>query len=320
MRRSRETTGARGALVVVALALALGAGTAAAQTQEASVEEVIAYQAWYQASQAGDVAKATEAGQAFLKQFPDSANASYVKQWLGQLRGGLFNQAIKDANTAELIRLGREQLAEHPDDLAYLLALSVNLRKNVLLGSQKNPEWEAAAGEFAGKAIGLVEGGAVPAGADPTKFNKDATLALLEQVAAVSAQKADKNDAALAHYEKSLALAPTTAALAGYNGFYCGKLRKDKYDAAVAAYQALPEEARTAPEPGPEVTAALDAVNAEADAAVACWAAFLGATQKTNPFGDVRGTIEEAAKALWQSRHPDDAAGLDALIAKYAGQ
>lgn len=322
MTTQTQLAGARGARVVLALALvvALGAGAPAAQTQEASVEEVVAYQAWYQASQSGDVAKATEAGQAFLKQFPDGANAAYVKQWLGQLRGGQFNQAIKDANTAELIRIGREQLAENPDDLSYLIALSVNLRKNVLLGSQKNPEWEAAAGEFAAKAIQLVEKGAVPAGGDPAKFNKQATLAMLEQVAAISAQKANKNEAALAHYEKSLALAPTSAALAGYNGFYCGKLRKDRYDAAVAAYQALPEAARTAAEPGPEVKAALDEANAQADAAIACWAAFLGATQKTNPFGDVRGTIEAAARALWQSRHPDDAAGLDALIAKHAGQ
>jgi hypothetical protein len=320
MRTSTQLAGARCALVLSALALALGPGAAAAQAQEASVEEVIAYQTWMQASQAGDVAKAAEAGQAFLKQFPQSASAAYVKQWLARARGGLFNQAIKDANTADIVRIGREQLAESPDDLAYLMALSVNLRKNVLLGSQKNPEWEAAAGEFAAKAAALVEGGAVPAGADPAKFNKNATLALLEQVAAISAQKADKKDEALARYEKSLALAPQSAAVAGYSGFYCGRLRKDKYDAAVAAYQALPEAARAAAEPGAEVKAALDAVNAQTDGTIACWAAFLGATQKANPFGDVRATIEQAAKALWQSRHPNDAAGFDALVARHVGQ
>lgn len=290
--------------------------------QEASVEEVVAYQTFYQASQAGDAQKALEAGQAYVKQFPDGPNAAYIEQWLAKVsaqnRGAQFNQALKDGKMADLIRIGREQLAEKPDDLAYLLSLSVELRKNVLLGSQKNAEWEAAAGEFSLRALKLIEGGALPPGTDPARWNKDTTLALLYQNVAIAAQRADRNEDALSAYEKSLGLGGEAAGLAAYSGFYCGKLRKEKYDAAVAAYQALPEDARTATPPAAAAQAALDEVNRQADAAIACWAAFVGGTQKTNPFGDARTSVEQALKAMYASRHPDAPDGVQALIARHA--
>jgi hypothetical protein len=302
----------------VALAVLSSLLASAAIAQEASPEEVVAYHTWYTASQSGEIAAATEAAKAFLAKFPKGENAGYVQKWLGQLRGGQFNQAIKDGNTAELVRIGREQLAENPDDLSYLISLSVNLRKNVLLGSQRNPEWEAAAGQFAAKAIALIEGGATPPGTDPATWSKDAALALLHQTVALSAQKADQDGPALAHFEASLKLAPGQAGLAGYNGFYCGKLRNDKYSAALAAYQALPEEERAAAEPGEQVKAARAEVEAQADATIACWAAFLGATSKSNPFGEVRSTIQEGLKAMWATRHPDAPDGWQELVAKSA--
>lgn len=293
-----------------------------AHAQEANVEEVVAYQAFYQASQAGDVAKALEAAQAYVKQFPEGPNAAYIKQWLAkasaQTRGAQFNQALKDGNVAELIRVGREQLAEKPDDLAYLISLALNLRKHVLLGSQKNAEWEHAAGEFSAQAAHLIDGGALPPGTDPAKWNKATTLALLHQNVAIAAQRADKADEALQAFDKSLALAGDSASLVAYSGFYCGKLRKEKYDTAVAAYQALPEDIRTATPPAPQAQAARDAIDAQADAAIECWAAFVGATQKTNPFGDARATVEQALKALYASRHPEAPDGLQALVARHA--
>lgn len=293
-----------------------------ARAQEANVDEVVAYQTFYQASQAGDAAKALEAAQAYVKQFPEGPNAAYIKQWLAkattQSRGTQFNQALKDGNVAEMIRIGREQLAEKPDDLSYLTSLAVNLRKQVLLGSQKNPEWTAAAGEFSARAVTLIEGGAVPPGSDPAKWNKNTTLALLHQNVAIAAQRAERGDDAVRAYEKSLELSGDAASLTSYSGFYCGKLRKDKYDAAVTAYQALPEAERTATPPAQSAQSALDEINRQADAAIECWAAFVGATQKTNPFGDARATVEQALKALYASRHPDAPDGVQALIARHA--
>jgi hypothetical protein len=299
-----------------AAALLIAAALTAAQ--EPNPEEVAAYQAFVTASQAGEVAAAAEAGRAYLQRFPAAPNAEYVRKWVTQARGTLFNQALKEGNMAEMVRLGREQLAERPDDLAYLLSLAVNLRKNVLLGSQKQPELEAAAGEFALAAIKLVEGGAAPAGGDPARWNKAATLSLLQQTAAIAAYRAERTDEALTRFEAALRAAPDVPGLAGYSAFYCGRIRKDRYDAAVAAYQARPEAERTAAEPPAEVVAALERVHAEADRAIECFAAFVGATQKNNPFGDVRATLEQALEALWASRHPDDPEGLEALIARYA--
>lgn len=306
--------------IPVSLVLFLAAASGA-WAQDADVDEVVAYQAFYQASQAKDTAKAIETAQAYLKKYPNGANADYIKKWLAptlaQARGAQFNQALKDGNSAEMVRIGREQLAEHPDDLSYLISLALNLRKNVLLGSNAKPELEAAAGEFSRKALQLIQGGAVPPGTDPAKWKKETTLAVLEQNLAIVADHANRPDEALQHYEKSLELAGGAASLAGYSGFYCGKLRKDKYDAAVAAYQALPEDARGGADPKPEAKAALDAVNEQADAAIDCWAVFVGATEKNNPFGDARAPVAEALKALYASRHPDQPEGYQALVARY---
>ena len=284
-----------------------------AQQQEASVEEVTAYTAFHAAQTAGDTAKATELAREYLKQFPKGQYAEALTKWLGGARWARFNEAIKKKDMGSMVAIGREALAEDPNDVNYLYWTAVNLRTNELLGAASGNE--AAAAEFSRKAIERIEAGGVPVGVDAAKWNKDAVLAVLHQNLALVAAKQEKVDEALQHYEKSSALAPKDVAINARNTLGCGTLHKSKYDDAVAKYQALPEAARTADPPSAEATAAIELANKEADAAIDCWARFLAVTA-ANP-SETRNKVEQALGALYQYRHPDQPQGYQALVDKY---
>jgi tetratricopeptide (TPR) repeat protein len=298
--------------ILVLAAAWLAAGPLWAQ-QEASVEEVTAYTAFHAAQTAGDAAKATELAREYLQKFPKGQYAEALTKWLGGARWGRFNEAIKKKDMAGMVTIGREALAEDPNDVNYIYWMAINLRQNELLsGGDANA---AAAAEFSTKAIERIEGGAVPVGVDAAKWNKDAVLALLNQNLALIAAKQGKPDEALKYYEKSSSLAPKDVAINARNTLGCGTLHKSKYDDAVAKYQALPEAARTSSPPAAEATAAIDAANKEADAAIECWARFLAVTA-ANP-SETRNKVEQALAALYQYRHPDQPQGYQAMVEKY---
>ena len=94
-------------------------------------------------------------------------------------------------------------------------------------------------------------------------------------------------------------------------------IHQDRYLKAVEKYQAMPEAEKTAPEPKPEVKAALEDVNKTADAVIDCWARFLGMTATKNDFGPVRGQVEKALAELYTYRHPESPDGLQKLIDHY---
>jgi tetratricopeptide (TPR) repeat protein len=298
---------------LLALAAVLLAVTSLS-AQEANVEEVTAYGAFHAAQTAGDTAKATELARAYLEKFPKGQYAEFLTKWLTGARWTRFNEAIKKKDMAGMITVGREGLAQDPADLNYLYWMALNLRQNELLAGSESPNAEAIA-EFSRKAIERIEAGGVPVGVEAAKWNKDANLAWLHQNLALIAAKQGKADEALQGYEKSSALSPKDVALNARNTLGCGTLHKSKYDQAVARYQALPEASRTSDPPAAEATAAIDAANKEADAAIDCWARFMAVTA-ANP-SEVRTKVEQALGALYQYRHPDQPQGYQALVEKY---
>jgi hypothetical protein len=84
----------------------------------------------------------------------------------------------------------------------------------------------------------------------------------------------------------------------------------------VQKYQALPEAERTGDSPSAAAQAAIDEANRHADAAIECWAKFLGATAGSTA-QDLRSKIEAALAALYQYRHPDAPEGYKELVTKY---
>jgi len=292
--------------------------------QDPTPEEAAAYKAWFDANGAKDYPKAIELAKAYLEKFPNGKYAPYLKdKWLPGMQSFQFNEAVKQKNVSEIIRIGKEVLARDADNLDYLSALVVQIRTLELFATPPNFAHSADAAGFAERAIRLIEAGKKPTGADPN-FNPKVTLAYLHQTLAVINEHDKNTDKALAEYDKAAELDPSNATFF----FHCGRIHNDKYAAAAQKYDAaqkkadaIPEADRKAADPKPEVKATLEEakstlveVNGQADAVINCWARFLGLTVKNNPWGATRAQIEKAFTDLYKYRHNDSTDGMQKLI------
>jgi tetratricopeptide (TPR) repeat protein len=297
-------------LVVFAVGVVL-AGTARAQD---AVEESVAYHAWYAANEAKDVPKALTLAKEYLAKHPQGQQAEFLTSWVAGARGALFNEAIQKKDMAALVGLGKERLAEDPNDLAYLLSLSMQLRRHELFASPPVFTHGAEAADFGQRAIALIEAGKTPPGVDPAKWSKNDTVSWLYQNVAAVRYKDGQKDEALAAFTKASALDPDNATLVAYNDLYCGLIHKDRYDDAARRFQALPEAERTAAEASPAVKAALEEVNQHADDAIKSWARFVALAEAKGILAATREQIAKTLGDLWTYRNPEDPDGLKKLI------
>jgi tetratricopeptide (TPR) repeat protein len=299
-------------LVAGALALAPAAPTAA---QEVVQDEGAAYRAWHDASQASNVPKAIEAADAYLKQYPSGQYADFLKKWLGQARFSALDMAIKGQKMDDMVRMGRQILAGDPDNLNVLYALAFNLRLRELMASPQKFDHAADAKEFAQKSIALVEGGKTLAGV--ASFDKNATLAWLYQVLAVVEGNEGREDEATKLYEKSSSLAPDDVAITGRNLLILLAMRQGHYADLAKAYNALPEADRAAAEPGPEVKAAKDALNADADGLIDVAARFVAFGKMKNLPAATIERVNQVLETVYKGRFPEDTTldGLKKILA-----
>jgi tetratricopeptide (TPR) repeat protein len=286
--------------------LALAPAPAAAQDPE-NVDEATAYQLWFLANGAGETDKALELAKEYVKKYPKGEHADYLAKWAQSAQATAFNEALKAKDMKKVLELGEQRLAEDPNDLNYLLQLAINLRKDDAFAKE--------AEEYGARAIAAIEQGKTPAGADPAKWKKDDILAGLHHGMGLLASKAGKADEALAHFQQSSKLDPDNAALSAYNALLSASIHKDRYDAAVARYKALPEEERSTTEPSEAAKTAVDEANQELDTALDLWAVFLAKGSGQAAFKDMAAKIQSSANELWAYRHPDDAEGFAALVA-----
>lgn len=293
------------------------AGSQPAAAQDPAKEEYDAYTAWYTAYKAQDNVKALELGKAFIAKFPNSKYTDFIKKDNLRQRGLLYAKAAKEKNTAEMIRIGKEVLADDPDNLDYLSAMSVQLSTDELYATPANFTHAAEASEFTERAIRLIEAGKTPSG-DPSKFDKNKTLAYFHRTLAVIEDHNKNTDKALEHYMAGAKLEPMNAT----NYFNCGRLHQIRYRAAADKYGALPQADRDAApaEMKPEVKATLDELNKEADAVINCWVRFLGLTATDmKGWESSRPQVETAVTQLYKYRHNDSAEGLQKLIDQNKG-
>jgi len=298
------------------LALALVASLACASpapAQEPSVEETIAYQAWFAANSQNMQQKAIEAAEAYLKQFPKGQYADYLKNWIVGPRLQAFGAAVQAKKTDDMIKVGRDILKSDPGNLGVYYSLAFNLRRLELAASPANYTHSKEAAEFAAGTIKLVEAGKTIEGA---KFSKPATLALMYQIQAMDAAHAQKDDQAIALYKKSSSADPGNTAIVAYNLLALASLHKEPYDAAVRAYQALPEADRQAAEPKAEVKAALDKVYAAADPLIETWARFVALARARGVAAETASKVEASLQTVYATRYNGDTSGLAPLIEK----
>ena len=220
------------------------------------------------------------------------------------MRSLLLQQAITAKNIPEVVRLGKEAMAADPNNLDYAIYLTIQLRT-----LDTNLQNAADISEFANTAIRLIESGKTPT---PTQgsapFDKNKTLAYFHGTLGAIDERNKTMDKALEHFHQAATLDPMNAAYF----FNCGRLHQDRYVAAAQKYQGFSQEDRTAAEPKPEVKAALDEVNKEADAVINCWARFVAL--KSDYSEDTRKKVQAALTDLYKYRHNDSVEGLQKLI------
>jgi tetratricopeptide (TPR) repeat protein len=281
--------------------------------QEVVQDEGAAYRAFHEASQAGDTAKALDAAKAYLEKYPTGQYAEFIKKWQDTAQMTLLDTAIKEKRTADMIKAGEQILAKDPENLNVIYALAFNIRRNELLVSPPVYTNAAAAVDFAKRGIALVEAGKTLTGV--ANFDKGATLAWMTQILAINEGKNGSDAEAIKLYEKSTAFAPSDP-LVARNLLSVVSLRQGNYAERAKAYNALPEADRAAAEPGPEVKAAKDALNLEADALIDAAAGFVayGRTKGLPPATVDR--VNQLLETVYKGRFPEDAAleGLKKIL------
>jgi hypothetical protein len=285
-----------------------------AVAQEVVQDEGAFYRAFHEASQAGDTARAIDAAKAYLEKYPSGQYAEFLKKWQDTARMTQLDAAIKEKRTADMIKAGQEVLAGDPENLNVIYALAFNIRRNELLAAPPVFQNAAAAVDLAKRAIALIEAGKTLTGV--ASFDKDATLAWMTQILAVNEGKNGGMAEAIRLYEKSSALAPSDPIVAR-NMLGVVALRQGKYAELAKAYNALPDADRAAAEPNPEVKAAKEALNLEADAIIEVAASFVayGRTKGLPPATVDR--VNQLLETVYKGRFPEDAAleGLKKILA-----
>jgi len=288
--------------------------------QDPAAEEAAAYKAWFEANNAKDYAKAMELAKTYLEKFPNgnAQNVAYLKKWIPQIRGYLFNQAVTAGNMGEMIRLGKEALGSEPDNLDYYWVMINQLRAKELYATPPNNSHAAEYGELAKKAMSLIEAGKTPTGVKD--FKKGSAQAFLNYDLGVIETRNKNLDKALEYNTKAARLDPAEPAYF----FACGNLYQQKYAVAAQKFQSFPEADQQAanegkPDAKPEVKAALDEANKHADALIDCWARYVALTTGKKEYDTVRTNVEKELAKLYNYRHPDSPDGLQKLIQQYRG-
>jgi tetratricopeptide (TPR) repeat protein len=312
LRKTLAPAAAGTMLLAAAFALAIPAPAAA---QEVVQDEGAFYRAWHDASQAGDNAKAIAAAKTYLEKYPTGQYADFIKKWLSTAQMTALDTAIKQRRTADMIKVGREILASDPENLNVLYALAFNILRNELLASPPKYDHAADAKEFAQKAIALVEGGKTLVGVQ--NFNKDATLAWLYQTLAMVEGNAGDTAEALKLYDKSSSLAPDDVAIKGRNLLNVLAMEQSSYAEAAKAYNALPEADRAAAEPPETVTAAREALNAEADRLIDTAVTFVAFGKAKNLPAATIDRVNQLLETVYKARFPEDTSleGLNKMLA-----
>ena len=307
-------------IALVGLTLAVGVFVlapvtpAAAQDAPEGQDEALAYHAWFAANQTQDNAKAVEAAEAYLEKFPSGEYAEFLSKWLAPAQLAALNEAIKAGQVDQMLGVGNQILAKDPENLNVVYALAFQVRRRELMAKPRNYAHAADAVKLSQKAISLVESGKTLAGVQ--NFDKNATLAWLYQNLAIVEGKGGASNKAVELYKKSTSLAPQDPAIAGRNLLELLSWRQATYADAANAYNALPEEARTAAEPSPEVQAARARVNEEADELIDVAASFVALAEVKSLPQATRDKVYGVLESVYKARNPSDAdgAGLQAVI------
>jgi tetratricopeptide (TPR) repeat protein len=255
---------------------------------------------------------AYDAAREYLRLYPkdDDQYTKYLKDWIAaydrdKRKQTLPNLIYNDKNFAEAFKVGKQVLAEDPNNVKAYLDLGY---AGYLASTAKNESFNAEALDYAKKAIQLIEGGKTPEIWEPFKGKDDALAHLYYTVGFLNLKPAP--NAAIDPLIKSVQFDSDI------------KKTPSAYYFLAAAYEAGPYARMSAdfqknfggkPET-PESKTALDKLNEVIDRIIDAYSRAIAAAGSDPQNAQNKKTWLDRVTVLYKFRHQDSDVGLNDLI------
>lgn len=300
----------RNLIATLGLMLALFTPFAAAQEECGDL-----YKKWYDAYGKKDYVTGLSLAKELVAKCASDPKAQvpYLKdKYIPAARGALFTKYREEGKIADEIAIGKEALAETPDNIDYLWTMVYDIRAKELFAAPPTFAHAADAMDFSQRAAKLVEGGKLPNGVAKEKANS--ILAVLHQTMAVVEQNSKNHDKATEYYKQAIKLDPADTSSATYNYYQMGFMQQFKVDAASKKYEAFSKEDKEQDPPKPEVKAALDDLKAQAQLLIDYWGRFLAHNESSNY--KTRADVEKTVMDWYKFLHDEKMDGYEDWKAK----
>lgn len=233
----------------------------------------------------------------YLTFFTDPSEATLVNDTL-------LNAYLNSGHADEAFKMGAARLAKNPEDIDLMRALTVVASNEAIQGRNT---YVTQGQQYGAKAIELLEADKRPAGIDDAKWAtyKANSLQSLHRALGVIAFKTNDQPAAIAHFEKAIALNLNDPVI-----FHLvGDLNYDEYTQLAKQYQVMPE--------GAEKSAALKKVEEQMDKTIEAYARALALTQGNEQLKAANDQARQNLEDLYKFRHSGSTQGLQQIIDKY---
>ncbi|GBC76968.1 hypothetical protein HRbin08_00436 [bacterium HR08] len=294
----------RGILSLVLIA-GMGGTTFGAQAPaqpQYTREEADAYNALYQAFQAGKFEEAVQMGEAFFGKYPNSVLAPRAKPML-------LVAYVQTNRLEKAFALGREVLSADPNNfgLLYVLALAASAASK-----GRDTRFDADGLTYATRALELAAAGNAPPGFSPQLWEqqKSKVLGALHQAVGLFLYNKAEYESAIEHLKKSAELDPSDPVT-----FYLigESLKLGTYAKLRESYDKLTPEEKVA-EAG---KALLQQVDAVVDQMIEMYARTVAISEANASFQALNQEARKLLESFYRYRHNDTTEGLEELIKKY---
>ena len=307
------TIGATVALLAITAAANSLSGTETLVQDQCTQENKDAWYATFRETYKTDQQpKAYDAAKKYLTACTEETDITkYLKKWVGayekETRKIKLPQLLyNDKNYAEAFKMGKEMLAEDPENLKVLVDLGYG---GYLASTSNNPAFNADAINYARKAIQMIESGKTLDNWHPFP-NQNEALAFLNYYIGVTTLQQDPSAALTllikaANYESSLKKSPFT------------------YDRIAAAYETGPYAKQSADykakyggkDETPESKLALENINQVVDRMIDAYARAVAAAGSDAKVQAQKKEWNDSLTTWWKYRHKDSVEGLNEMVA-----
>ena len=235
----------------------------------------------------------------------------YLKKWTaayeeGTRKGKLPVLIYTDKNYPAAYALGKELLAQDPENLKVLIDLGAN---GYLAAGPKNPSLSADALTYAKKAIQLLESGKTVDSWQPLS-GKDEALAYLHYTVGYLTLETDPSGA-LTHLIKAAHTETPLKKSALTYGYIAGAYESGPYAKQSDAYKAC----CAGKEETPESKLMLANINQVVDRMIDAYARAVALAGADSSVANLKTAWNESLTSYYKFRHNDSPAGLDQMVA-----